>query len=117
MFFGVLELMSLWLLGKDLFRPFLWSWHVRSLPEVITVNMVTLFIALIDIIIKFHSDRLGKIAKLPDNTVIKILNFGDRFEVVSLCLKESFCAPIVLRNLSDDLGSFGLKFALQKSDQ
>ena len=71
------------------------------------------FIASIDIIIECHSGRLGAIAKLPDNTVANILNFGDHFKVVSLCLKKGFCAPIGLINISDDIGLFGLKCFLK----
>ena len=113
MLFGVLELMSLWLLREDLLCPFLLSWHGESLSEVVTFSMATPFVASIDIIVESHSGGLGAIAKLPDNTVAEILDFGNRFEVVSLGLKKGFCAPVSHSNLGDDLGPFGLQFALK----
>ena len=113
MLFGVLKLMGLWLLRKDLLRPFLWIWHGKSLSEVITISMAAPLITLINIIVKCRSSGLGAITKLPNNAIADIFNFGDCFKVVSLSIKEGFCAPIVHSNLEDDLRPFGLRFSLK----
>ena len=75
--------------------------------------MATPFVASIDIIVERHSGGLGAIAKLPDDAVAKILNFGDRFKVVLLSLEKGICASVIHSNLGDDLGPFVLRFALK----